>query len=63
MITIDVTTFKNRLGHYLRLVRRGNEIVITSHTQHVARILPYAMSIGEIIEATRPVSDLMKVKG
>jgi prevent-host-death family protein len=40
MESVGVRELKNRLGHYLRAVRRGETIVVTAHGKPVARLLP-----------------------
>ncbi|MHB8450300.1 MAG: type II toxin-antitoxin system Phd/YefM family antitoxin [Mycobacteriales bacterium] len=37
---VGVRDFKNQLGHYLALVRQGDEIVVTYHGRAVAKITP-----------------------
>ena len=63
MRTVNVTTLKEKLSYYLGLVKRGEEIVVTSHRHQVAGILPARSSAVEIKEPTRPVKDLRKIKG
>jgi len=40
MQTVNVATLKNRLSHYLREVRRGEEILIRDRNVPIARIVP-----------------------
>jgi antitoxin (DNA-binding transcriptional repressor) of toxin-antitoxin stability system len=63
MDTVNVAMLKEKLSYYLGLVKRGQEIVVTSHRHQVARILPANSSISEIQEPIRPVKDLRKIKG
>ena len=42
MESVGVRELKNRLGHYLRIVRRGETIVVTSRGEPVARLVPIA---------------------
>jgi len=63
MLTVNVATLKEKLSHYLGLVKNGQEVVVTSHRHPVARILPSASSSAQIIEPSRPVKDVLKVKG
>lgn len=63
METVSVTTLKNRLSHYLALVKSGREIIVTSHRHQVARISPVSLPTKRMIEAVRPVKDLAKLKG
>lgn len=63
MTIVNVANLKEKLSHYLNLVKQGQEIVVTSHRHKVARILPASISAAEIIEPSRPVKDLQKIKG
>lgn len=63
MTTVNVATLKEKLSHYLGLVKKGEEVVVTSHQHPVARILPSTSSATPIIEPTRPVKDVLKVRG
>ena len=63
MPTVNVATLKEKLSHYLGLVKKGQEVVVTSHRHTVARILPFTTLTAQIIEPTRPVKDLRKIKG
>ena len=63
MTTVNVATLKEKLSHYLGLVKSGEEVVVTSHRHPVARILPSTAPSAQIIEPTRPVKDILKVRG
>ncbi len=63
MNIVNVATLKERLSYYLNIVKSGEEVVVTSHRHQVARILPMTAPSAEIIEPTRPVKDLRKIKG
>jgi prevent-host-death family protein len=63
MTTVTVTTLKEKLSHYLGLVKRGEEVIVTSHRQPVARLMPTNTPGNQIIASTRPVKDVLKVKG
>ena len=63
MNIVNVAILKEKLSYYLNLVKSGEEIVVTSHRHQVARILPVTAPSAEIIEPTRPVKDLRKIKG
>lgn len=63
MITVNVATLKEKLSHYLGLVKKGQEVTVTSHRHPVARILPSSTPAAQIIEPTRPVKDVLKIKG
>ncbi len=40
MTTVNIAELKNRLSHYLRQVREGNEILIRDRNRPVAKIIP-----------------------
>ncbi len=63
MKIVNVALLKEKLSYYLNLVKSGEEIVVTSHRHRVARILPATDPSAEIVEPTRPVNDLRKIKG
>jgi len=63
MTTVNVATLKEKLSHYLGLVQKGEEVIVTSHRHPVARITPTSTPRDNIIASTRPVKDVLKVKG
>jgi len=63
MVTVNVATLKEKLSYYLRLVKNGREIIVTSHHHPVAKILPVSAATVRIIEAVRPVKDVLRLKG
>jgi prevent-host-death family protein len=63
MNIVNVATLKEKLSYYLGLVKSGDEVVVTSHRHRVARILPVTAPGAEIMEPTRSVKDLRKLKG
>lgn len=63
MTIVNVAVLKEKLSHYLNLVKSGEEVVVTSHRHRVARILPATAPSAEILAPTRPVKDLRKIKG
>jgi antitoxin (DNA-binding transcriptional repressor) of toxin-antitoxin stability system len=40
MKSVNVAELKNRLGHYLRMVRRGEALLVRDRSQVIARIEP-----------------------
>jgi antitoxin (DNA-binding transcriptional repressor) of toxin-antitoxin stability system len=63
MNIVNVAILKEKLSYYLNLVKSGEEVVVTSHRHRIARILPATAPSAEILEPTRPVKDLRKIKG
>ena len=44
MTTVNIAELKNRLSHYLRQVREGDEILIRDRNRPVAKIIPLSGS-------------------
>jgi antitoxin (DNA-binding transcriptional repressor) of toxin-antitoxin stability system len=63
MNIVNVAVLKEKLSYYLSLVKSGQEVIVTSHRHRVARILPVTAPSAEIVEPTRPVKDLKKIRG
>ena len=63
MKTVNVATLKEKLSHYLGLVKKGEEVTVTSHRHPVARLMPTSTPSDPIIASTRPVKDVLKIKG
>ena len=65
MKSVSVAQLKSNLSQYLNAVKRGAEIIVTSHRHPVARLAPLERGSQalEIIAARLPVSSLKKVKG
>ena len=63
MNVVNVAVLKEKFSYYLSLVKSGEEVVVTSHRHRVARILPVTAPSAEIVEPTRPVKDLKKIRG
>jgi prevent-host-death family protein len=60
---VNVANLKEKLSHYLSLVKQGQEVVVTSHRHRIAQILPASSQSVEITKPTGPVKDLHKIKG
>ena len=63
MSVVNVATLKARLSYYLKLAEKGKEVIVTSHKQQVARIVPVGASLTRLQVPSRPVGDLRKVRG
>jgi prevent-host-death family protein len=65
MESVSVATLKNHLSRYLAAVKKGKEVIITSHRHPVARLSPLEKTAADlkIISAKKPVSSLKKIKG
>jgi prevent-host-death family protein len=66
MESVSVATLKSNLSRYLAAVKKGKEIVVTSHRHPIARIVPPEKTLADdlkIIPAKKPISSLKKIKG
>lgn len=63
MNKVNVATLKGKLSFYLKLVQEGEEVLVTSYRQPVARIVPPHARSQQISRPSRPVSDVRGVKG
>jgi len=66
MRSVSVAELKSKLSQYLAAVKKGKELVITSHQHPIARIVPIedqAANDLQIIPAKKPASSLKKIKG
>jgi prevent-host-death family protein len=65
MKSVSVATLKNNLSRYLATVKKGQELIITSHRHPVARLSPVEEAVKDlkIIPAKKTVSSLRKIKG
>lgn len=65
MKSVSVATLKNNLSGYLAAVKKGKELIITSHSHPIARLSPVEKMRTDlkIIPAKKPVSVLKKIKG
>jgi antitoxin (DNA-binding transcriptional repressor) of toxin-antitoxin stability system len=55
VIAAGVKDLKNRLSHYLSLVKEGEEVVVTERGKTVARIVREGPGSERILEALRPL--------
>ncbi len=65
MESVSVATLKSKLSQYLEAVKRGKEIIVTSHRHPIARLGPMEQKPAElkIIPARKPVSSVKNLKG
>jgi len=63
MTSVNVAMLKEKLSYYLKLVRGGQEVVVTSHRHKIARILPVYRPSPEFTEPERQVKELLKLRG
>jgi prevent-host-death family protein len=62
---VSVAILKRNLSGYLAAVKKGKELLITSHRHPIARLSPLEKAADglQIIPAKKPVSSLKKIKG
>jgi prevent-host-death family protein len=64
MTTVSVDSLKTELSRYLRTVRGGEEVVVSSHNHPVAKLVPYEEASGAgIRRPQQPMSRLKSVEG
>jgi prevent-host-death family protein len=65
MESVSVATLKSNLSRYLAAVKKGKELIITSHRHPVARLAPLEETEADlkIIPARKPISSLKNLKG
>jgi len=63
MNIVNIATLKEKLSYYLGLVKQGEEVVVTSHRHKVARILPLTEATSQTRQPSRPVAELLELKG
>lgn len=63
MKTVNVATLKQRLSEYLRVVEQGDEVLVTSHRRHIARLVPENGTGLAIRPPSLPLSALGAVRG
>jgi len=51
--TINISTFKARISEQLRLVRKGERIVITDRDTPIAEVLPYEEKPDLVLRSPR----------
>ncbi|NLF38887.1 type II toxin-antitoxin system prevent-host-death family antitoxin [bacterium] len=62
--TVAVSKLKSQLSKYLRKVGRGQEIIVTSFSHPVARLVPPGGAEPLLARrAVRPLRDLAAIKG
>lgn len=63
MKKVNVAMLKESLSSYLHEVQSGEEIIVTSHQRPVARVVAYDQEDLVLEQPTRPIQDLLKIKG
>ena len=63
MIRASTAELKTRLGRYLKMVRNGETVDVTSHHHSVAKLVPYAGQDPSITEPVRSMKELKRVRG
>lgn len=63
MESVSVAMLKSNLSYYLQAVKKGKEVIVTSHQHPIARLVPLEQSSPKIIPATKPIASIRKVTG
>ena len=60
MRSTNIADLRNRLTHYLREVRAGEEIVVRDRQRPIAKIVPFTVDDGEAEDAALVAGGLMR---
>lgn len=52
--TANVAKFKNQLGEFLRLVKKGEEVIVLDRLTPVAKLIPYKEEEPFKLETSKP---------
>jgi prevent-host-death family protein len=66
MESVSVATLKSKLSQYLAAVKKGKEIIVTSHQHPIARLAPVKDDLRPALEVTparKPISSVKNLKG
>lgn len=66
MQSVSVATLKSKLSQYLEAVKKGKEIIVTSHQHPIARLVPLEKAPSSdlvVMSAAKPLSSLKKLDG
>ncbi len=63
MIRASTAELKTHLGRYLRMVRNGETVDVTSHRHSVAKLVPYEDEGPSITEPVRSMKELKDLRG
>lgn len=63
MKTVNVATLKQNLSAYLHVVEQGDEVLVTSHRRHIARLVPENNSGVTIRPPSLPLRTLASIRG
>jgi len=66
MKSVSVATLKSKLSHYLKIVKKGTEIIVTSHQHPIARLSPLKENLRPALKVTpaqKPISSVKNLKG
>jgi len=63
MESVNVATLKQKLSEYLRRVEEGDEIDVTSHRRHIARLIPAPGFGARVRGPIQPLTRLRAIRG
>lgn len=63
MIKASTAELKTHLGRYLKMVRNGETVDVTSHRHSVAKLVPYSGQDPSVTEPVRSMKELKRVRG
>ena len=57
IVTANVSKLKLHLGKYLKMVRRGRDVVVLDRSTPVAKLVPYTDDAAEALAVFAPTED------
>jgi prevent-host-death family protein len=63
MRTVGSRELKNRLGRYLRMVGKGESLILTNRGKAVAKVIPVSSTEGEKAKTLDDVLNQLEAKG
>lgn len=63
VVSANVSKLKLHLGKYLKMVRRGRDIIVLDRTTPVAKLVPYTDDAADVIAVTAPLEDPAELAG
>jgi prevent-host-death family protein len=62
-VSANVSKLKLHLGKYLKMVRRGRDVIVLDRSTPVAKLVPYTDDAAEVISTSAPTEDPAELAG
>lgn len=63
VISANVSKLKLHLGKYLKMVRRGRDVIVLDRSTPVAKLVPYTDDAADVISISPPSEDPAELAG